>query len=260
MISIAEPYTDPQTLAALKQKYLSAQPFQHLVLDNVFSDEVLRRVVADFATVRHNGRYFDDTTQHKFSCDKWDLFPPATYEMISFLNCGTFVRFIVDVTDIQTLTSDPYLHGGGLHETFPGGFLKMHTDFNFHKILRLDRRINAILYLNEGWEPSWSGQLVLANKAMTTQISVEPKFNRLVIFNTNDHSFHGQPDPLTFPKGNSRKSIAMYYYSKGRPENEITSHKIGTSYRVRYGGDFPLRARLKEKARLWLGRKRPPTE
>jgi Rps23 Pro-64 3,4-dihydroxylase Tpa1-like proline 4-hydroxylase len=257
MIAINEKYSAPSSLETLREKFLVATPFQHVVLDDAFSPELLREVLAEFPDIRHNGKYFDDTTQLKHSCDDWRLFPQHTCEFISYLNNGSFVKFVASITGISELTSDPYLHGGGVHETFPGGFLKMHTDFNFHKILKLDRRINAILFLNEGWQPAWGGELVLSNKAMTTQIRVEPLFNRLVVFNTNDHSFHGQPDPHAFPDGNSRKSIAMYYYSKGRPEHEITSHKIGTSYRARYGGDIPMRARLREKARLWLGLKRP---
>jgi len=47
-----------------------------------------------------------------------------------------------------------------------------------------------------------------------------PVFNRTVVFSTTDFSFHGHPDPLTCPKGWSRKSIAMYYYTNGRPEEE----------------------------------------
>jgi Rps23 Pro-64 3,4-dihydroxylase Tpa1-like proline 4-hydroxylase len=257
MISINEQYRDPAVIDGLREKFLSATPFHHLVLDDVFPAELLRGVIADFAEVKHNGKYYDATTQLKYSCDDWDLFPANTNEFVSYLNNGTFVRFMASVTGIPELTSDPYLHGGGMHETFPGGFLKMHTDFNFHKILKLDRRINALLYLNEGWQPSWGGELVLSDKSMAIPIRIEPLFNRIVIFNTNDHSFHGQPDPHTFPAGSSRKSIAMYYYSKGRPENEITSHKIGTSYRARYAGDFPMKERLREKARLWLGLKRP---
>ncbi|HWX30701.1 MAG TPA: 2OG-Fe(II) oxygenase [Steroidobacteraceae bacterium] len=257
MISLNEPFSAPEAIDALRERFLAAAPFQHLVLDDAFPRELLRGVLTEFPQIRHNGKYFDDTAQRKHSCDDWDLFPPRTWEFISYLNTGSFVRFLAKVTGISELTSDPYLHGGGIHETFPGGFLKMHTDFNFHKILKLDRRINILLFLNEGWEPSWGGELVLSNKAMTVQTRVEPLFNRMVVFNTNDHSFHGQPDPHSFPEGNSRKSIAMYYYSKGRPEHEITSHKIGTSYRARFNGDFPMRARLKEKARLWLGLKFP---
>lgn len=258
MISMNPQLSSPETQAALREKFLAAQPFQHLVLDDVFDAGLLRSVAAEFAQVRHNGKYNDPTTQRKFSCDDWDLLPPRNLELISYFNSGTFVRFLAAVTGMKELTCDPYLHGGGMHETFPGGFLKMHTDFNFHKILKLDRRINILLYLNENWQPEWKGELLLSAKDMKNPIVVQPLFNRMVIFNTNDHSFHGQPDPHAFPEGNSRKSVAMYYYSKDRPESEITGRRIGTVYRVRYAGDFPLQARLRDVVRTLLGRKRPP--
>lgn len=257
MICINESVRTPESLEPLHETFRGAIPFQHVVLDDAFPPEMLRGVVAEFAQIRHNSKYYDATTQGKYSCDDWDLFPPNICTFISYLNNGSFVRIVANITGIAELTSDPYLQGGGIHETLPGGFLKMHTDFNFHRMLKLDRRINAILFLTEGWQPSWGGELVLANKAMTTQVRVEPLFNRLVEFNTNDHSFHGQPDPHAFPEGNSRKCIAMYYYSNGRVENEIAPHKLGTSYRGRYSSDLPVRTRITERARLWLGLERP---
>lgn len=247
---------DPEERQRLLSAYLDAKPFQHVVIDDVFAPEQLDRVVADFATASHNTAYDDKTTQRKFTCDDWMRFPPATFDFVSYLNCGAFVSFMADVTGIPELTSDPYLMGGGMHETKPGGFLKMHTDFNFHKRLKLDRRINAIIFLNRDWQPSWGGELVLADPQMGSQVAVAPVFNRMVVFNTNDHSFHGQPDPHTFPEDNSRKSIAMYYYANGRPAHEITSQKIGTTYKARHAGDLPLLERFKEAARLLAGSKR----
>ena len=38
-----------------------------------------------------------------------------------------------------------------------------------------------------------------------------PIFNRIVIFNTNDFTYHGHPNPLQCPQHISRKSIALYY-------------------------------------------------
>ena len=258
MLSFNPEYVTAEAKAALKEKFLTGKPFQSVIIDGFFDPEPLRCVLGEFAEVRHNTSYGDATTQRKFTCDDWALFPPRIYELISVLNSGPFVSWLSDITGITGLTSDPYLHGGGIHETTVGGFLKMHTDFNFHKILRLDRRINVILFLNEGWQPDWGGELVLSDKSFTEVVKVPPVFNRMVIFNTNDHSFHGQPDPHTFPEGNSRKSVAMYYYSNGRPAHEINSHKIGTSYKVRYAGDFPLKDRLRDVVRTLLGRKRPP--
>ena len=51
----------------------------------------------------------------------------------------------------------------------------------------------------------------------------KPIFNRIAIFSTTDFSYHGHPDPLNCPENKSRKSIALYYYSNGRPEIEVNS-------------------------------------
>lgn len=256
MISLHPRLYEKDELERLAQSFKDASPFQHVVIDNVFSDDILDAVLADYNGLRHNTEYGDSTTQGKYTCDDWDKFPPATFELISYLNAGPFVSFLAKVTGIPSLTSDPYLLGGGIHETLPGGYLKMHTDFNFHKLLQLDRRVNAILFLNRDWHPSWGGELLLSDTAMAKTLTVAPIFNRLVIFNTNDHSFHGHPDPHKFPEGNSRKSIAMYYYANGRPAHEIISQKIGTTYKARHSGDLPLIERLKEVGRLFVGSKR----
>ena len=248
MIALNSRYLDETRQTELRTQFLQAKPFQHLVLDDVFELELLRAVAAEYPQARHNAHFRDAKSWQKFSCDDWEKFPPRTGELIAFLNCGTFLKFLVAVTGIEELTSDPYLFGGGMHETTPGGFLKMHTDFNFHRVLKLDRRINALLYLNDGWQPEWKGELLLAGRDMKDPVSVEPVINRMVIFNTNDHSFHGQPDPNCFPEGNSRKSIAMYYYSQGRPRSEIRSRKFGTTWRARHAGDLPWRVRARE---LW---------
>jgi Rps23 Pro-64 3,4-dihydroxylase Tpa1-like proline 4-hydroxylase len=256
MIGLDRRYLESSLQEALRAQYLQAKPFQYLLLDDVFDLETVRAVAAEYPMARHNAKFDDLTSRLKFTCDDWDAFPPRTLELVAFLNCGTFMKFLVAVTGIAELTSDPYLFGGGMHETFPGGFLKMHTDFNFHRTLKLDRRINVLLFLNEGWRPEWKGELLLAERNLKNPIPVAPLINRMVIFNTNDHSFHGQPDPNCFPEGNSRKSIAMYYYSPGRPAGEISSRKYGTSWRARHAGDLPWSKRLRELRARLFGHKR----
>ena len=55
---------------------------------------------------------------------------------------------------------------------------------------------------------------------------IAPNFNRMVIFSTNDFSNHGHPDPITCPDDISRKSIALYYFSKGRPLSDLNTFKF----------------------------------
>jgi hypothetical protein len=63
---------------------------------------------------------------------------------------------------------------------------------------------------------------------------VAPAFNRCVIFSTTDFSYHGHPEPLACPVGVTRKSLALYYYSNGRPPEELSAEH-GTLVRPRPG-------------------------
>ena len=120
------------------------------------------------------------------------------------------------------MISDPYLNGGGYHEIKKGGFLKIHADFNKHPNLELDRRINLLLYLNKNWNESWGGDFQMFDKNMNGPIKkIYPHFNTCVIFSTSSNTFHGHPNTLKCPLNKSRKSIALYYFSTGRPKDEL---------------------------------------
>jgi hypothetical protein len=135
-----------------------------------------------------------------------------------------FLDFLERLTGIEGLVPDPWFEGGGLHQIERGGMLKVHVDFNKHTLTRLDRRINALLYLNKDWDESWGGALELRDTKMTrAEKRLFPHFNRLVVFNTTDSANHGHPDALACPETQSRKSMALYYYSNGRPASEANA-------------------------------------
>ena len=105
------------------------------------------------------------------------------------------------LTGIDENQSDPYLQGGGLHELRNDGYLNIHADFNIHPTLKLDRRLNILIYLNKNWEDEFGGNLQLWNKDMTKcEKKIIPIFNRMVIFSTTDFSYHGNPDKINCPK------------------------------------------------------------
>lgn len=131
------------------------------------------------------------------------------------------MEFLEQLTGIQGLVPDPHFIGGGLHQIPRGAKLGIHADFNRYARLKLDRRINALFFLNRDWDPAWGGQLELWDREMKEcRRRVDPIFNRLVVFNTTSDSYHGHPDPLACPEHVTRKSIAFYYYSNGRPLRE----------------------------------------
>jgi hypothetical protein len=154
--------------------------------------------------------------------------------MIDELNSATFTAFLSRLTGIADLIADPSLEGGGMHQTERGGFLNVHADFTMHHHQKQwRRRVNLILYLNEGWQPEWGGELELWDREMKRcAVKIPPQLNSVAIFNTDDTSFHGLPDPIRFPPGITRKSLALYYYTL---ETDPTYVAKSTNYQARPG-------------------------
>lgn len=221
---ISTNYRDLEKAAeALAPMYKAAAPFPNICLQHFFDDSFLSSVLAEFPDLNDQpSRKFDDPEkQVKMSMEH--SFGPNTTKLIRFMNAAPMLSFLQKLTSIkETLIGDPYFVGGGLHETKPGGLLKIHADFNKHRLLHLDRRVNVLIYLNKDWEEAYGGHFELWNKEMTRcEKRILPVFNTMAIFSTTTHSYHGHPDPLTCPEGMSRKSLALYYYSNGRPAHEI---------------------------------------
>lgn len=216
--------------------YAGGEPFPHIMIDDFVHGAVLEGVVDE---VTGDGvtawSEMSDRFQQKSACNSTRAMGPKTRALTQFLNGQEVIMFLEALTGIKGLVPDPLLAGGGLHELREGGFLGVHADFNFQKHMRLDRRINLLLYLNKDWDEAWGGNLELWDTQMTNCIKrIAPLFNRCVIFNTTDKSFHGNPQPIHAPDGRVRRSIAMYYYTNGRPDGEVADEHM-TLFQYRPG-------------------------
>jgi Rps23 Pro-64 3,4-dihydroxylase Tpa1-like proline 4-hydroxylase len=219
-------------------EYQNNVPFPNIHFNDFFNAKFLDSVLAEFnINEERDSVFFNDANQLKWSSKGDTSFGQNTKELIHFLNTESFLQFLQKLTGIEeTLLPDPYLIGGGLHEIKRDGFLKIHADFNKHTKTKLDRRINVLIYLNKDWEDEYGGHFELWNKDMThCEKKIKPDFNTLAIFSTSDYSYHGHPSPLNCPVNSSRKSIALYYYTNGRPLNEVHTglQDHGTLFKVR---------------------------
>ncbi|WP_316786240.1 2OG-Fe(II) oxygenase [Pedobacter frigiditerrae] len=222
------PDTQLENLASLnKKRYQTADPFPSIVFENFFDAEMLDKVLAEFPDLEklQGAESFNNHNEKKFGTSNEAFFGDATRLLLHYLNSGPILKFLQELTGIkETLVPDPYFIGGGCHEIKQGGLLKVHADFNKHRLTGLDRRINLLVYLNKDWEADFGGHFELWDKDMESAVKkVLPLFNTVAIFSTTDFSYHGHPDPLNCPPDRSRKSLALYYYTHGRPITEINS-------------------------------------
>lgn len=244
---INEQWIDAKSLSA---QYNGATPFPHIVMENFIKDDVLERVSAEFpdlAKLKDTVIQYNNSKEIKLAGKGMQVLSPAALELNTYLQSDLMMNWLNDLTSIEEpLISDPYLSGGGYHEIKTGGLLKIHADFNKHPMLDLDRRLNLIIYLNEDWNDEWGGALQLFDKDMEKAVqSIYPRFNTAVIFTTTSYTFHGHPDPLNCPDDRSRRSLAYYYFSTGRPQNEISNEKHSTLFKKRKGESFNQNINLK---------------
>ncbi len=226
-----------------QEEYKKALPFPYIVFDNFFKPSILKEILKEFPQLSEKTDiHYKNPNESKFASNKELRFGEHTRDFLHYLNSQPFLEFLQDLTGIkETLVPDPYFEGGGLHQIKRGGYLKLHVDFHKHRKMNLDRRLNVLVYLNENWEEEYGGFFELWETDMSKCAEkIAPLFNRLVIFSTTGSSWHGHPDALTCPEDRSRKSMALYYYTNGRPKEEVAnvnSDRITTTFANRKDQD-----------------------
>ena len=211
---------------AAKEQFTTATPFNHVVIDNFFLPDVAEKISNEFPDYNdlELGQY-NSPLEHKKVCNHWDRFPKTTYQAFTFLGRTEFVSRIRYLVGDETLNLDFGLNGGGWHMHTKDGVVNIHLDYNVHPKLREQRKVNIIIYLTPNWDQSWGGGLELWTHDPETRRpkekvkTVDVIYNRAVIFDTTQNSWHGLPTRLTCAEGVYRNSLAAYYV---RPAPEGT--------------------------------------
>jgi hypothetical protein len=236
-------------LPTMATHYGANKPCPHILLKDFLEPSTALAMAEQFPQPRSDAwTQYKHANENKLGMAKRQLFPPAIAAVADELNSSEFVAWISELTGIPNLMADPMLEGGGLHQSGQGGYLNVHTDFSMHHFhTNWRRRVNLILYLNPEWRDEWGGALELWEPRMARcAAKYPPLLNHALIFTTDERSLHGFPDPLTCPKGVSRKSLALYYYTI---ENDKKVHGHSTDYFAR-----PQDSSAKS-AMIWLDKK-----
>ncbi len=211
----------------IKERFASSEPFNHVVIDNFFIPEIADKISEEFPDFNDAGlNDHNSPLEIKKTMNRWDRFPPTTYRAFSYLGSDKFLNEMRNLIDRNDLVFDMGLNGGGWHMHGRGGNNNIHLDYNIHPKMNLQRKLNIIVYMTKGWQSSWNGGLELwtgyetAKEPKELVKVVENKFNRAIIFDTTQNSWHGLPNTIECPEGIIRKSIAAYYLCAAPAQSE----------------------------------------
>jgi len=215
------------------KEYQSGEPYHHICIDNFLPIEIAEKVRAEALEQRRKEAEFSSAQEHLKASYNPDSLPLYTRSVFNALNSESFLQFLEEMTGIPNLIPDPYYKGAGIHRTETGGYLGIHADFNHHKQMNLERRLNILIYLNPGWKPEYGGAFEIWTKDMNTRVAQFPPYmNRMCCFSTSSESYHGNPEPVNHPDNQPRLSIALYYYTPTWDDSHVAH---STLFRPRPG-------------------------
>ena len=213
--------------------------YPHSIINNFLPKELINELERDFKIpIESRGDLYGEKQfqKNKFYFDNLELMPLSIQKLIKNLYSKEFLFILEKKFNLNNLLPDFSLSGGGMHESYKGGFLKVHSDFILQKKRGLKRRLNLIIYLNKDWKEDWAGALEFWDPEMKKKFKeVQPLINNAVIFETTAISNHGFPKPLMCPENISRKSIALYYYTDYKEDLEFEKniHNLYTTWKLR---------------------------
>lgn len=250
-------YLQPKVAAevgrSFAEKYQSGRPFHYIGIDDFLPAETVQKLYEEALAVDEKPPEYSSAQEHLKASYNPDVLPEFTRLVFNALNSQSFIRFLEEMTGISGLIADPYFKGGGIHRTSNGGYLGIHADFNHHKQMNLERRLNVLIYLNPDWKAEYGGSFEIWTDDMKEQIaSYAPIMNRMCCFSTSSTSMHGNPVPVNHPDGKPRLSVALYYYTATWTDSHVAH---STLFRPRPGSTDQ---RTATQDRLRLMRKYTP--
>ena len=212
--------------AEFKRRFDAAQPFCHVVIDDFLEPSFCRELIDAFPSFPGHAAFNErGELGGKAVVPDIAAIGPAYRAFDSLMKDPQFLALVSEITGIPVLVYDPEYIGGGTHDNQGGQELDVHVDFNYHPSTGMHRRLNLILFLNPEWDESWGGNLELLREPFASGDDVKtviPLANRAVIFETTENSWHGFRRIVLPPgKQTSRRSLAVYFYTKERPARQI---------------------------------------
>ncbi|HYC74873.1 2OG-Fe(II) oxygenase [Brevundimonas sp.] len=202
-------------------KTAEGTPTRYAIIDDLLPEEITRRIHGCFPPQAEGFRVLDSFREKKRQAFDLSNRPELLADIVYALQSKPVVERIGELTGIEGLDGDPTLYAGGVSMMLPGDFLNPHIDNSHEATRRKYRRINSLFYVTPDWVESNGGNLELWDDKVSEPVTIVSTFNRLVLMETNDRSWHSVSPVVAGPP---RCCVSNYYFSEASPNGEEYYH------------------------------------
>lgn len=174
--------------------------------------------------------------EYKYVAAQMNKYNAILEEIVYAFQQTKVVGLIESIVGVKNLLPDDNLYAGGVSSMGEGHYLNPHLD-NSHDKDRVNwRAFNLLYYVTPDWKLENGGNLELwpgGPKAENERVTIESKYNRLVVMITHGESWHSV-SPIKVKR--ERRCVSNYYFSaspmkasdsfhvtsfRGRPEQKL---------------------------------------
>jgi hypothetical protein len=199
--------------------YKNSKPFNYIFKDNFLTTEFALRLQKEILEIPNSewDRY-NNPFENKYTLRNKFGFTPLLSDLFKTIESTEFIKKLQVVCDIPKLYPDQTRNFWGVHKFKNGDKLDIHLDAGLHPHSYNKKQITLGIYLtSENWSTENRGNMEFwegDEKNITKKaVELEPKFNRMILFNNTDNSWHGSPDPVISNNTQHRIFITMSYMS-----------------------------------------------
>ena len=218
----------------LRGHWATSIPLKHFFIDGLFPEAYAQELAKAFPApekliVRSSIR------ERKHVGVDVKSYDPRVGEYLFAFQHPEVIQEIGEITQMAGLEADPTLYASGISIMGKGDFLNPHVDNSHDGDRRRYRVLNLLWYVSPDWKLQNGGNLELWDRPVRSACTILSKFNRLVVMETHQTSWHSVSEVLV---NEPRYCLSNYYFSylsplngkeyshvttfAGRPEEKLT--------------------------------------
>ena len=216
-------FFEKRVLINLSRCKKNDEPFPYIIFDECLKSDFAKELQTEILSYPDNvwDRY-ENPFEKKYTFNKKNTFGKFVSKLFEFLESEIFLEQLSRHFSTN-LEIDPFRHYWGIHKYKDGDFLNIHADAGIHPKNKKKKHLTLGLYLSKDWKEQnnghlelWTGQTANIDNAKIFECkkSILPIFNRLLLFECNDISWHGNPVPVSCPNGEVRIFLTISYLSQ----------------------------------------------